>query len=251
MTDSSGTTIRGLQDLETTSTIDAVFETLLKDIVRGAYAPGARLPAERELARTLGASRPTLREALRRLTEWRVVEPRRGSGIVVRSPSEWSIEVLPAYLRHARPGAGEPTIPELLKDLLALRRSLMVEILRIVVDRIPEGGTARARAAAARAWECRDQAATFPAEDLAVLRGLVEAAKFYPALWLLNRLASVYLEIARSLPAHLLPPDDYLEVHERMLAYLEERDGPAAVATLDEYLTRHDRQLEALLGEGA
>jgi DNA-binding transcriptional regulator YhcF (GntR family) len=92
------------------STIEAVFEVIIGDIIRGVYAPGARLPAERELARALAASRPTLREALRRLTEWRLVEPRRGSGIVVRSPSEWSIEVLPAFLRHARSGPGEPTI---------------------------------------------------------------------------------------------------------------------------------------------
>lgn len=49
--------------------IDAVFEKLLADIVRGVHPAGTRLPAERELARQLGASRPTLREALRRLGE--------------------------------------------------------------------------------------------------------------------------------------------------------------------------------------
>ncbi|MBL0214548.1 MAG: FadR family transcriptional regulator [Myxococcales bacterium] len=79
-----------------------MLEALLAEILRGNFPPGTRLPAEREMARLLGASRPTLREALRRLGEWNLVEPRRGSGIVVRPRSEWTIEVLPAYLRYGR-----------------------------------------------------------------------------------------------------------------------------------------------------
>src|SRR5713226_7273557 len=86
-----------------TTAIDAVFEKLLAAIVSGAHPAGARLPAERELSRRLGASRPTLREALRRLGEWNLVEPRRGSGIVVRPYRDWSIEVLAAYLRYGKP----------------------------------------------------------------------------------------------------------------------------------------------------
>ena len=86
-----------------TSQVDATFETILADIVRGTYSPSTRLPAERELSRQLGASRPTLREALRRLAEWNMVESRRGSGVVVRPSHEWSIEALPAYLRYGRP----------------------------------------------------------------------------------------------------------------------------------------------------
>ncbi|HSD88506.1 MAG TPA: GntR family transcriptional regulator, partial [Kofleriaceae bacterium] len=57
--------------------IDTIFEKLLSEIVGGNYPAGLRLPAERELARQMGASRPTLREALRRLGEWNLVEPRR------------------------------------------------------------------------------------------------------------------------------------------------------------------------------
>src|SRR5690242_8291325 len=49
--------------------IESVFERILADIVKGVHPAGTRLPAERELARLLGASRPTLREALRRLGE--------------------------------------------------------------------------------------------------------------------------------------------------------------------------------------
>ena len=87
----------------TATAVEAVVEALLAEILRGNFPPGTRLPAEREMARLLGASRPTLREALRRLGEWNLVEPRRGSGIVVRPRSEWTIEVLPAFLRYGRP----------------------------------------------------------------------------------------------------------------------------------------------------
>jgi DNA-binding FadR family transcriptional regulator len=188
-----------------------------------------------------------LREALRRLTEWRLVEPRRGSGIVVRPLSEWSIEVLPAYLRYGKPGAGQPTLSRLLLDLLALRRSTLVEIIRIISDRIPPGSTVAARAALSRAWAARHQAVQFQIEDFGVMRALVESARFYPALWLLNRLASVYLEIAHSISGVIDLPPDYVDAHERMLSALEARQGDQAVAIMKDYFDRHDSKLVAML----
>lgn len=56
----------------------------LRDLLaRGHYQPGDRLPSERELAEGLGLSRPTLREAIRRLTEAGLLEARQGSGTFV------------------------------------------------------------------------------------------------------------------------------------------------------------------------
>src|SRR6195256_3772437 len=120
------TAIEPQPQIETTA-IDAVFEKLLSDIVRGVHPSGTRLPAERELARQLGASRPTLREALRRLGEWNLVEPRRGSGVVVRPYRDWSIEVLAAYLRYGKPEHGQPTVVRMLVDVLAIRRAVALE----------------------------------------------------------------------------------------------------------------------------
>src|SRR5690606_17944134 len=125
--------------------IEVVFEALVADIVSGTYAPGSRLPAERELARRVGASRPTLREALRRLDEWNMVAARRGSGIVVREMREWMIEALPAYLRHGRPGPEGPGPAQLAADILLLRRLTMVDMMRLMAGRVPAGGTAPAR----------------------------------------------------------------------------------------------------------
>ncbi len=52
-------------------------------IAAGEFAAGARLPPERDLARQLGVSRPSVREALIALEVEGLVEVRIGSGIYV------------------------------------------------------------------------------------------------------------------------------------------------------------------------
>jgi GntR family transcriptional repressor for pyruvate dehydrogenase complex len=55
-------------------------------IAAGEFSPGARLPAERELAKRFGVSRPSLREALIALEVEGHVDVRPGSGILVTAP---------------------------------------------------------------------------------------------------------------------------------------------------------------------
>ncbi len=55
-------------------------------LISGRLKTGDRLLAERELAATLGVSRPVVREALRALAAIGAVEIRRGHGTVVRRP---------------------------------------------------------------------------------------------------------------------------------------------------------------------
>jgi DNA-binding FadR family transcriptional regulator len=55
------------------------------DLIRGGeFLPGQRLPAERDLAKTLGVSRPVVREAMIALEIAGLVEVRTGSGAFVR-----------------------------------------------------------------------------------------------------------------------------------------------------------------------
>ena len=56
-------------------------------ITSGEYAVGARLPPERDLAKQLRVSRPSVREALIALEVEGLVEVRVGSGIYVHAPS--------------------------------------------------------------------------------------------------------------------------------------------------------------------
>lgn len=63
-----------------------VAERLARAIASGAYRPGDRLPAERDLAQTYSVSRPTVREAIIALELDGLVEVRVGSGVyVIRS----------------------------------------------------------------------------------------------------------------------------------------------------------------------
>jgi DNA-binding FadR family transcriptional regulator len=72
-----------LQAVEPRRLYRQIADQLRKLISKGQLATGARLPAERELARRLGVSRPSLREALIALEVEGLLEVRVGSGIYV------------------------------------------------------------------------------------------------------------------------------------------------------------------------
>ena len=67
---------------------DQVFEQLREHIFRGHFKPGQQLMTERELAQTLGVSRPTVREAMNKLVNSGLIEQRQGQGTFVTSPAD-------------------------------------------------------------------------------------------------------------------------------------------------------------------
>lgn len=76
-TDSVGGAV-ALAPLTVPTAVDEVVDRLLTALALGEFVPGERLPAEREMARLLGVSRTTVREALARLREGEVVDVKRG-----------------------------------------------------------------------------------------------------------------------------------------------------------------------------
>ena len=73
-----------------TSLADQAKEYLIGRIKAGIYRPGSQLPAEARLARELGISRPTLREALTNMEREGLVLRRHGLGtFVAPDPERW------------------------------------------------------------------------------------------------------------------------------------------------------------------
>jgi DNA-binding FadR family transcriptional regulator len=85
-----------LQAVESSRLYRQIAEQLRGLITGGEFAAGARLPAERDLARQLGVSRPSVREALIALEVEGWVEVRTGSGVYVQPAQQRSGTRAPA-----------------------------------------------------------------------------------------------------------------------------------------------------------
>ncbi len=104
-------------------------------IATGDVGAGQRLPAEKELARQLGVSRPTIREAMIALEIAGLIEVRTGSGIYVSRPVETKpiildsgpapFELLNARLLLEGEIAAEVAIRATAEDLAEIRQAAL------------------------------------------------------------------------------------------------------------------------------
>jgi GntR family transcriptional repressor for pyruvate dehydrogenase complex len=104
-------------------------------ITSGQLPPGARLPAEQELASQLGSSRNTTREAVRALVTARVLDVRRGDGTYVTS-------LRPELLLEGVGFAVELMHDENALDLIEVRKALEPAATELAAQRIDEAGLA-------------------------------------------------------------------------------------------------------------
>jgi GntR family transcriptional repressor for pyruvate dehydrogenase complex len=100
-------------------------------ISSGALQPGARLPPEAELASQLGASRNTVREAVRALVTARVLDVRRGDGTYVTSLGpDLLLEGMAAALELMQEGFA--------LELIAVRRILEPAVTALAATRVDD-----------------------------------------------------------------------------------------------------------------
>ena len=92
-----------LAPINNRSMVDIVISRLTDAIINGELKPGDQIPVEPELVRTLGVGRNTVREAVRILVAYGVLEIRRAEGTYVCdgfSPKAVSYTHLDVYKRQ-------------------------------------------------------------------------------------------------------------------------------------------------------
>jgi GntR family transcriptional regulator, negative regulator for fad regulon and positive regulator of fabA len=98
-------------------------QALVTDILNGTFPPGSTLPAERELSMQLGVTRPTLREALRRLESDGWLSVQQGKPTQVNDYwKDGGLNLLSSLLRNSQE-LPDNFIPNLLEVRLAMAPS--------------------------------------------------------------------------------------------------------------------------------
>ncbi len=228
-----------LQPVRPVTVFDAVFAQLAALLASDAFAPGDRLPSERELAEQLQVSRPSVREALKALRMLGQVEVR-GRSTYVKGP------------RPAPPVDG----PHLILPLAEVELLEIHEFREAIESQVAALAAERATAHDAEELErvfatmqqefARDVEAFFAAERQ-FHRTLAQAA----ANRLLLAAHAQIHEHALQQP-HLLPAalhgaaaagalEHTLEAHRKILEAVRQRDGPKARRLMREHLA-HLRQ---------
>lgn len=208
---------------------DDAIATLKGFIAEGEYAPGDRLPPERELIGSLGMSRTTLRKALDALERegaiWRHVGKgtfvaAHGGGAGSGSLAELSRQVTPVQLMRARLSL-EP----------AVAREAAINASDGAVTRLK---LARDRCVKATSWD------DYEAQDDAFHRVVAEATDNILVLSLFDHLNQVRRAVAWKtvIRRSKCPPRDHpsFAEHNALVAAIEARDHAAAHAAMRGHL---------------
>jgi GntR family transcriptional repressor for pyruvate dehydrogenase complex len=235
-----------LKPVERQRVADEIVEQLRSLILTGRYRPGAKLPPERELAKTLGVNRASLREALKKLEHMGLVRIRQGDGTRVENFMETAGLELVAHLVPL----GRSAYPDIVRDALEFRRVVAREVARLAAGRVEPDDLERLEEIARRAAAPGLDPAEVFAHDFDFYIALTAVARNRVVSLLVNTVREVIKSYTGILMHVIVDPAFVRAHHEQLLAALEHRDADAAVAVVDEYMIRGSEHVLQLAAEG-
>ena len=224
----------GFESIRRNKVYEEVARQLERMILKKLH-PGDKLPSERELAETLGVSRSSIRDAIRSLELIGLVEPRQGSGTVVREISADTVmNPLTNVLRHK---------VELVTELIDFRKMLEPPLSARAATHATEDELAEMEEILHR------QETKFRAGQLAI----EEDSEFHYAIAMASgnsvvlKVLDVLMDLLRDTRERSLQtegrPHKSLAGHRKILAAIKKRDAEAAKAAM----RRHIEDVEEIV----
>jgi GntR family transcriptional regulator, transcriptional repressor for pyruvate dehydrogenase complex len=219
---------------EKTSISHQIANQLREAIVSGKFKTGERLPTEDELSQRFGVSRPSVREALKRLAAQNLVRARRGptGGNFVIQPSHEDLAQSLSGAATLLVGLGALDIHEIIEARRLLEGSCLslatknrsnenIEKLRLSLDRQSDP-------------DISDEA--FCQADVSFHRALVDSTNNGMLRFVMYSVIEALIPVTNMVITIVRQRDDIIAFHERMLSQLIEQDSIELVKTLNKLL---------------
>jgi len=215
---------------------------LRQAILAGRYAPGEKLPAERQFAASFAASRATIRTALSRLETEQLVTRRPGAGTFVN-----------VGVRGGNDEVAELTSP---LELIEVRLGLEPNMVRLAVLNATGRDIERLASAIERMEAAAGDSESFTLWDEEFHQLIAEATRNPLMVWIYRKINDVRTHRQwNAMKSKILTPQriaGYNEQHLALYEAIRTRDIEAAVAIVTDHLHSARRQLAgANLAEAA
>jgi GntR family transcriptional regulator, transcriptional repressor for pyruvate dehydrogenase complex len=210
-----------------------IVSRLLDLIQQRHLGPGDRLPAERELAATMGVSRSSLREALRALTVLGVTDMRHGTGTYVSSLEP---DLLVRHLSFVLSLSDQAS-----DQLFEARKVVEPAMAALAAERIDDGTLDLLDACVDRARQAIGDAEAFMETDLELHDAIRVAAENAILGRFMESIRALGLASRRRTGARRAVHEQSLEDHRAIVAALRAHDPDAASAAMHRHLENVER----------
>lgn len=239
-------------ELDRRSIADQVAGHIRRQILNGALPPGARLPAERELAARFGTNRNTLREAVRMLVTDGLVSVRHGGGMeVLDYRRTGGVQLLAHFLREVE---DRERWTACMTDALSLRKTAMALVAAMAAGNLDQEGARALRVAMEGIRAAAAGQGDPPAADVEFHRTLGAVSGSMVLCWAINTLVGVSESMVTDRSLWVVEPG-YVDHMQAIADAILARDPAAAEAAVKAHFEASDaalaERLKTLLaGEG-
>jgi GntR family transcriptional repressor for pyruvate dehydrogenase complex len=221
------------------STSEELVAQLREMIHRGELRPGDRLPPERDLAKLLGVSRPTLRAAIRSLAAVGVLQSKQGAGtFVVESDGPPALDSAPLRMMASLHGFKT-------SEMFEARRSLEMAIAALAAERATGEQLATMAEEIAGMFASLDDPEQFLVHDMRFHQMVAASSGNRILTALMNMVATVLFDVRRKTVNRARDLKESAEMHRQIYRAIRERDADAARNAMRDHLMLAQRAQES------
>lgn len=228
------------------TTSEEVVRKLREMIHDGVLKPGDRLPPERDLARQLGVSRPTLRAGIRTLAAIGVFHSRQGAGtFVAEADASPMLDANPLRLMASLHGFSSD-------EMFETRIALEMAVAELAAKRATGDQLATLAEEVAEMFASLEQPEEYLVHDMRFHQTIAAASGNRILTALMNMVATILFETRSKTVHRALDLKESAEMHRQIYRAIRSHDPDAAGAAMRDHLlhTRAAQQSEGIEENG-